>query len=289
MAWIRGSPTLRSVRGFRSVYGRVRHRVSPSGRRARGVQSVLNDPSLAKYDLGGVGKGRDGWRTVNLVEGVDIHHDICDLDGICANGSVDVFLMRHTLEHLPLPVLHPFLDGVRRKLRLGGRLVVIQTDGRKVLAMYQRRRLDFYRDARRALLADGASRARYRGYGRIRPDGSSVHVGSAGPCSANCRYSGFRRRPRLTQERGHLTCRQRCRFRATSGFLGAASRTSAWLQSTSSLAAVLPRVIPRRILFRPTLSSRPIGCRASASFARKTFACQRRLSSLDNWSRPLAE
>jgi hypothetical protein len=138
------SPTLGPVRSLRSIYGGISRRLSPSGRRARDVGSVLADPALSKYDLGGLGKGGDGWTTVNLVDGVDIEHDICDLDGFCADRSVDVFLLRHTLEHIPLPVLHPFLEGTRRKLRGGGRLVVIQTDGRKVLAMHQRRRLDFY-------------------------------------------------------------------------------------------------------------------------------------------------
>jgi hypothetical protein len=100
--------------------------------------------NIIKLDLGGVDKGKDGWKTVNLEPGVDIQKDILELDAYCEDGSVDIFRMGHTYEHIPLPYLESFIKKLLKKLKKGGRLIIIQTDIKETLKLYCEGKLDFY-------------------------------------------------------------------------------------------------------------------------------------------------
>lgn len=92
---------------------------------------------LLKYDLGGVGRGRDGYLTVNLHGACDIRYDICDLDGFIPQDEVvDEFRLSHTLEHIQPLRYRQFLLDMKRKLRTGGRVVVIQTDAGAVIRQW---------------------------------------------------------------------------------------------------------------------------------------------------------
>lgn len=91
---------------------------------------------ISRFDLGGVGECADGWANVNLLRGSQVRADILDLDSFALDGGVDEFLASHTVEHIPLYLLHDWLADVLRKLRPGGHLTVIQTDARRVLQMY---------------------------------------------------------------------------------------------------------------------------------------------------------
>ena len=97
-----------------------------------------------KFDLGGSGPGAGGWQTVNLWAGADITADVLDVDWYAEDEKVDAFRLSHTLEHIPLPELHDFLRALRRKLRPGGVLTVVQTDARRVLRLYRDGSIDFY-------------------------------------------------------------------------------------------------------------------------------------------------
>ncbi|HRT97588.1 MAG TPA: hypothetical protein P5532_24540 [Planctomycetota bacterium] len=92
-----------------------------------------------RYDLGGIGKGREGCLTVNLVEPCDIVHDITDLDGfIPGDGGVEEFRLVHTLEHVHPTKYRQFLLDLRRKLRWGGEVRVVQSDVGAVLRQWLR-------------------------------------------------------------------------------------------------------------------------------------------------------
>ncbi len=90
-----------------------------------------------RYDLGGVGRGRDGRLTVNLEDECDIRHDIRDLDGFLPeDGTADEFYLCHTLEHVPVADYVRFLEDLHRKLRPGGRVIVIQSDIGEVIKLW---------------------------------------------------------------------------------------------------------------------------------------------------------
>jgi hypothetical protein len=103
-----------------------------------------------KYDLGGT-VPRQGYVTVNLSPGANLYCDILELDAIHpADGDVDEFLLEHTLEHVPVTLYLKFLRDLHRKLRVGGSVVVIQSDAEALIRDYVARRLSF-RSMRSAL------------------------------------------------------------------------------------------------------------------------------------------
>ena len=99
---------------------------------------------LLRYDLGGVGHGTWGRTTVNLAAECDVEHDIRDLDGfIPEDGVVDEFFLSHTLEHIGVVDYEAFLRGLFRKVRIGGRVIVVQTDVGGVIRAWTEGRLSF--------------------------------------------------------------------------------------------------------------------------------------------------
>ena len=100
---------------------------------------------MKRFDLGGTGKGSpDGYQTINLTDSPDVNADILDVEGYCPNdGSADEFRLCHTLEHVPSPDYVEFLFALRRKLRAGGVLRVIQSDCGSVLKQYVEGELSF--------------------------------------------------------------------------------------------------------------------------------------------------
>jgi SAM-dependent methyltransferase len=108
------------------------------------IRQVGRDTSLVKFDLGGVGKGKNGWKTVNLLAGVDIQEDILNIDAYCQNNSVDVFLMSHTYEHLPITKSDEFIKKLLKKLKKDGKLIIVQTDIKRTLELYKQKKIDFY-------------------------------------------------------------------------------------------------------------------------------------------------
>lgn len=99
---------------------------------------------LLRYDLGGVGHGTGGRTTVNLAAVCDIEHDITDLDGFIPDDAVvDEFLLSHTLEHIPSVGYVDFLRALHRKCRIGGRVIVVQTDVGGVIRLWTEGRLSF--------------------------------------------------------------------------------------------------------------------------------------------------
>jgi hypothetical protein len=103
-----------------------------------------------RYDLGGT-YPRAGYVTVNLIPGADRCCDITQLDILHPrDGEVDEFLLVHTLQHVPVTRYVQFLRDLRRKLRIGGRVVVVQTDAAALLLQYQDGTLSF-RSMRSAL------------------------------------------------------------------------------------------------------------------------------------------
>ena len=96
-----------------------------------------------KYDLGGTSR-RDGYVTVNFMPGADRRQDILELDRLHpADGEIDEFLLEHTLEHVPVTRYLAFLRDLHRKLKIGGRVVVVQTDAEAVIRQYVAGRLSF--------------------------------------------------------------------------------------------------------------------------------------------------
>jgi predicted SAM-dependent methyltransferase len=89
-----------------------------------------------KFNLGGIGQGGEEYRTVNLAEACDIHANIMDLDSFCEDDSVDEFYLSHTLEHIPVTEYKNFLLHMKKKLKNGGKIKVIQTDVGKLIKMW---------------------------------------------------------------------------------------------------------------------------------------------------------
>ncbi|HVT14683.1 MAG TPA: methyltransferase domain-containing protein [Thermoanaerobaculia bacterium] len=97
-----------------------------------------------RYDLGGLTPIANGRITVNLAGDSHIHHDIRDLDGFLPeDGQVDEFYLCHTLEHVPSTDYVRFLHDLHRKLRVGGKVIVIQTDAGEVIRSWMAGHLSF--------------------------------------------------------------------------------------------------------------------------------------------------
>lgn len=117
-----------------------------------------------KFDLGGTGSG-GSHTTVNLIGEPDICCDIALVDRyVPLDGTVEEFRLSHTLEHIPSEHYVEFLLALRRKLRVGGILTVIQTDAAAVLEQYQRGELGFR--AMRSTLFPPADRLRLNSLNR---------------------------------------------------------------------------------------------------------------------------
>lgn len=98
---------------------------------------------MIKFDLGGIRKGTNGYKTVNLAVEADIKEDILNLNLFCEDNSVDEFYMSHTLEHIPIINYKKFILDLKRKLKVGGIIKVIQTDVGEVLKMLNSKNLMF--------------------------------------------------------------------------------------------------------------------------------------------------
>jgi len=116
------------------------------------MSEAMNQPAnqagaprpLLRYDLGGVGRGTWGRTTVNLAAECDVEHDVLDLDGFIAeDGVVDEFFLSHTLEHVPVTAYADFLRALYRKLRVGGRVIVVQTDVGRAIRLWIDGKLSF--------------------------------------------------------------------------------------------------------------------------------------------------
>jgi predicted SAM-dependent methyltransferase len=88
-----------------------------------------------KFNLGGIGQGGE-YKTVNLAEVCDIHANIMDLDSFCEDGTVDEFYLSHTLEHIKITEYKQFLLAMKKKLKDGGTIKVIQTDVGRLIKMW---------------------------------------------------------------------------------------------------------------------------------------------------------
>lgn len=97
---------------------------------------------MLKFNLGGIGVNTE-YQTVNLAELCDIHADIMDLDSFCEDGTVDEFFLSHTLEHIPVTHYRNFLEHMKRKLKTGGIIRVVQTDAGKLIDMWVKGKISF--------------------------------------------------------------------------------------------------------------------------------------------------
>lgn len=95
-----------------------------------------------RFNLGGIGIGSD-YKTVNLAELCDIHADIMNLDSFCQDGTVDEFYLSHTLEHIPVTRYKDFLLHMKRKLKSGGQIKIIQTDVGRLIKMWVNGQIGF--------------------------------------------------------------------------------------------------------------------------------------------------
>ncbi len=96
-----------------------------------------------KFDLGGRGKKKE-FTTVNMEDNCDIQHDILDIDGFIPNDAVvSEFRLIHTLEHVPTAVYVSFLKTLKRKLKVGGKITVVLTDGEAAINMWKENILSF--------------------------------------------------------------------------------------------------------------------------------------------------
>jgi predicted SAM-dependent methyltransferase len=109
-----------------------------------------------KFNLGGIGRGGEEYKTVNLAEVCDIEANIMDLDSFCDDGTVDEFFLSHTLEHISVLQYKPFLLHMLRKLKRGGTIKVIQTDTGRLIKMWADGQISFR--AMRAPIFTPASR-----------------------------------------------------------------------------------------------------------------------------------
>jgi Glycosyltransferase sugar-binding region containing DXD motif len=114
-----------------------------------------------KFDLGGLGRGGDR-RTVNIHEDADVQHDFLDFDAYCDDGTVEEFYLSHALEHIPSPRYRQFLLDMKRKLRPGGTVRVVQSDIKRCLELYHQGALSFL--ALRTVIFPPADRLRQNPY-----------------------------------------------------------------------------------------------------------------------------
>lgn len=110
-----------------------------------------------KFDLGGIGPGRNGYLTVNLMANCDITEDITALDKFCQDNTVDEFFLSHTLEHVPVTQYRSFLLHLKTKLKPGGAIRVVQTDVGRLIHLWIDGKIDFR--TMRAAIFTPASRA----------------------------------------------------------------------------------------------------------------------------------
>ena len=119
---------------------------------------TLRKPKTERFDLGGVGKGGD-FTTVNNIEDCDVRCDLLEVDKyIRGDGWVEEIRMVHTLEHLPPHHFIQFILDLRRKLKSGGFITVVQTDGGEAIRQWVKGSLSFR--AMRATLFTPADRLR---------------------------------------------------------------------------------------------------------------------------------
>lgn len=95
-----------------------------------------------KFNLGGIGRGGE-YKTVNLAEICDIECNIMNLDSFCEDGTVDEFFMSHTLEHIPVTEYKKFLLHLKKKLKNGGQIRIIQTDVGRLIKMWVDGKINF--------------------------------------------------------------------------------------------------------------------------------------------------
>lgn len=113
---------------------------------------------VLKFDLGGTRKRTlPGFKIVNLVGDCDVHADITDLDKFAEDNTVDEFYLSHTLEHIPILKYHQFLLDMKRKLKVGGKIRVTQSDAESVIKMWVNGELTFR--SMRGILFPPANRA----------------------------------------------------------------------------------------------------------------------------------
>jgi predicted SAM-dependent methyltransferase len=91
--------------------------------------------NLLKFDLGGVGAGKNGYKTVNLVATCDIKENIIELDKFCDDNSVDEFYLSHTVEHIPVTHYKQFLLDLKRKLKTGLKKLILQPKKQMVITL----------------------------------------------------------------------------------------------------------------------------------------------------------
>jgi predicted SAM-dependent methyltransferase len=98
---------------------------------------------MIKYDLGGIGYGKNGYKTVNLAAKCDIYENIIELDKFCEDDSVDEFYLSHTVEHIPVTHYKQFLLDLKRKLKIGGSIKVIQSDVGEIIKLWTNNEISF--------------------------------------------------------------------------------------------------------------------------------------------------
>lgn len=98
---------------------------------------------MVKFNLGGIGIGDPEYKTVNLVEICDIKADISNLDSFCSDNSVNEFFLSHTLEHIHVTMYKKFLLDMKRKLVVGGKIKIIQTDIGRLIKMWINKEISF--------------------------------------------------------------------------------------------------------------------------------------------------
>lgn len=98
--------------------------------------------NLLKFDLGGIGHN-PGYKTVNLSAAADLCYDIMHLDKFCQDDSVDEFYLSHTLEHIPIIYYSKFILDMKRKLKINGKIKIVQTDIGQVIKMIVNNEISF--------------------------------------------------------------------------------------------------------------------------------------------------
>jgi predicted SAM-dependent methyltransferase len=66
-----------------------------------------------------------------------------DLDSFCKDNTVSEFFMSHTLEHISVIEYKSFLLNLNKKLKVGGKIKVIQTDAGRLIKMWADGKISF--------------------------------------------------------------------------------------------------------------------------------------------------